>query len=209
LVAAWDFQTTSNGGTAAAAAPNSPKVYVANFGSGTIYLDGTNSSSNWAAATELSAFAGTALNASGGMSTTTSGAASLALLGGTANSANGKSLVFKFSMTGLANLAVSYATQKTNTGFATQTWDYSTDGSNWFSAGSVASIPTAFAVQTLGTVTGLNGAATAYLRLTVTGATSASGNNRLDNIVLNADAVPAPGAIALIGLAGLASRRRR
>ncbi|MSR41701.1 MAG: hypothetical protein EXS10_07340 [Phycisphaerales bacterium] len=37
--------------------------------------------------------------------------------------------------------------------------------------------------------------------------TSAAGTNRVDNIMVNA--VPAPGAIALLGLAGLVARRRR
>ncbi len=37
--------------------------------------------------------------------------------------------------------------------------------------------------------------------------TAAAGTSRIDNIMVNA--VPAPGAIALLGLAGLAARRRR
>jgi MYXO-CTERM domain-containing protein len=38
---------------------------------------------------------------------------------------------------------------------------------------------------------------------------ASGGTNRIDNIVISGDAVPAPGAIALLGLAGLAARRRR
>jgi MYXO-CTERM domain-containing protein len=38
-------------------------------------------------------------------------------------------------------------------------------------------------------------------------ASSASGSNRIDNVVISG--VPAPGAVALLGLAGLAARRRR
>ena len=40
------------------------------------------------------------------------------------------------------------------------------------------------------TITGLNNIATAYLRLTVTGATASAGNNRIDNIQFNATALP-------------------
>jgi subfamily B ATP-binding cassette protein MsbA len=40
LVAGWDFQTTTTGGTATAASPSTPKSYSANVGSGVIYLDG-------------------------------------------------------------------------------------------------------------------------------------------------------------------------
>jgi len=36
-----------------------------------------------------------------------------------------------------------------------------------------------------------------------------SGSSRMDNIVFSGSVIPAPGAIALLGLAGLASRRRR
>ena len=42
----------------------------------------------------------------------------------------------------------------------------------------------------------------------VTAGTSPSGTNRIDNIVVSGS-IPAPGAVALIGLAGLVSRRRR
>ena len=215
LVAGWDFQTTTNGGTATAVSPNTPKVYTANFGSGTFFLNGQNGSSDWfvpatgSTNTELNAFSGTTLNAGPGFSTTTTGAAALALLN---NTANGKSAVFRFSMAGFQDLAVSYATQRTTTGFTTQTWAFSTDGTNWTDHQTVSSLPTAFATQTLTTITGLNGAADAYLRLTVTGATGASGNNRLDNIQFNAAAVPEPTSLLLVGSVSIGAfvyRRRR
>ncbi len=223
MIAQWDFQTTTNGGTAVVAAPLTPKLFVANFGSGTLYLDGTNGSSNFfqpttgVIATEINAFGGTALNATGGMSTVTTSPSSLAIVGGAANvpsntyAANGKAMVFKFSMSGLSNLAISYAVQRTSTGFTTQQWDYSTDGTTWSSAATITGIQASFAsngVTTLNVVT-LDNAANAYMRVTFTGATSSTGNNRMDNFQFNADAIPAPGAIALIGLAGLVSRRRR
>ena len=124
-------------------------------------------------------------------------------------------MVFKFSMTGLSNLAVSYAVQRTSTGFTTQQWDYSSDGTNWSSAATITGIQASFSgggtnvVTSLGVASGLDNAATAYMRVTFTGATSATGNNRVDNFQFNAAAIPAPGAVALIGLAGLVARRRR
>ena len=190
LIAGWDFQTTTSGGTAIAAAPNSPKVYVANIGTGTLYLDGTNGSSTWITATtgnEVTAFGGTALNAGTGFSATTTSPACLALIGGASPyTANGKFMVFKFSMTGKSNLIVSYATQKTTTGFSSQVWEYSTNGTTWTAAQTISTIPAAFAVTTLTTITGLDNASTAYLRLSLTGATATAGNNRIDNIQLNA-----------------------
>ncbi|MEI7726069.1 MAG: hypothetical protein WCK09_13255 [Bacteroidota bacterium] len=204
LIAGWDFQTTTNGGTAAAVAPSSPTIFLANVGSGTIYLNGSNNSSSWITATsgnEITSFGGSNLNTSGtGFSTTITSPACIALLGGTLTggfyTANGKCLVFSFSMTGYQNLVVSYATQRTNTGFTTQVWDYSTDGTNWNSVQTLSGLPTSFGVQTLSTITGLNNASTAYLRLTLTGATASSGNNRIDNIQFNAT-IPVSNSITL------------
>jgi hypothetical protein len=206
LVAGWDFQTTANGGTAAAASPNTPKQYTANFGSGAMFLNGLNGSSDWfvpasgATNTELNAFGGTALNAGPGFSTTTSGAASLAIVNQTANS---KNIVFRFSMAGFQDLDVSYATQRTSTGFTTQSWSYSTDGVAWTNHDAFSTIAAAFEVKTLSRITALNGAADAYLRLTVTGASAAAGNNRLDNIQFNASAVPEPTSILLASTVAL------
>ncbi len=200
LLAGWDFQTTTNGGTAAVASAvgtPSPLVYVANFGTGTIYLDGTNSSSTFTTGVtnpQVTGFSGTALNAGPGFSTSTSvGALALAN-----NTANGKFVVFNVNMSGLSNLAVSYATQNSGTGFTTQTWEYSTDGSTWNSLGAVTSIPVGtFGVQTLSPTAGLNNAATAYVRLTGTGASASGGNNRLDNIQFNT-----PGPVTGFGVLG-------
>ncbi|NBO66929.1 MAG: hypothetical protein EBU88_19145, partial [Acidobacteria bacterium] len=69
LVAGWDFQTTTNGGTAVTTSDSAqPKLFNANVGSGALYLDGSNYSSNWsvsatsAVSRELNAFTGTTLN---------------------------------------------------------------------------------------------------------------------------------------------------
>ena len=43
----------------------------------------------------------------------------------------------------------------------------------------------------------------------LTGATGSTGNNRFDNFIFSADVIPAPGAIALLGVAGLVGVRRR
>jgi hypothetical protein len=218
LVAGWDFQTTTNGGTAVLAAPATPKLYTANFGAGTLYLNGSEGSSDWfvpatgTANTQLNGFGGTAVNAGVGFSTTTSSPAALAFI---SNAANDKFAVFKFSMAGFKDLVVSYATQKTSTGFTTQTWSFSTNGTSWTDAQIVggASIPTSFAAVTLNNISGLDDAANAYLRVQFSGATSTSGNNRLDNIQFNASsAVPEPATLSLLGVAiglGAVSRFRR
>jgi autotransporter-associated beta strand protein len=212
LLAGWDFQTTTNGGTAVLASPATPKVYTANFGSGTFYLDGSNGSSDWfvpaagSTNTELNGFGGTITNTAGtDLSTTTASPAALALIGGASTapgvySANGKFAVFTFNMAGYQDLVVSYAAQRTTSGFTSQFWDYSTDGVSWTAAQTVSSIASSFGsgsgLTTLNTITGLNNVATAYLRLSGTGATSATGNNRFDNFQFNVSTYVPPSGTA-------------
>ena len=62
------------------------------------------------------------------------------------------------------------------------------------------------------TVSGLTAAAnqtSVIFRIQSTVTTAAGGTNRIDNVQVNSGAVPSPGAIALVGLAGLVARRRR
>ncbi|MEY3142633.1 MAG: hypothetical protein RLY21_1126 [Planctomycetota bacterium] len=47
------------------------------------------------------------------------------------------------------------------------------------------------------------------VRFESTVAGASTGSNRIDNIMVYSGAIPAPGAFALLGLAGLAARRRR
>ncbi len=190
LIAGWDFQTTTNGGTAMLGAPNTPTVLIANFGNATLYLDGSNGSSTWiteeSIRNELTSDTGCYLNAGIGFSTITSGAASLVIAGGANNSANGKYMVFKFSMNGKFNLLVSYITTRTSTGFTSQIWEYSTDGLNWNSYQTITNLSlNTFALVTLNTVSYLDNAETAYLRLSATGASTESGKNKIDNIQFN------------------------
>jgi hypothetical protein len=190
-VAGWDFQTTtnSNGGTAAVSAPNTPKLFRSNAGVGTMYLDGTNGSSDWVQATGLNALTGTALNATGtatggnGLDPVTAGTSSLVLVG---SGANGKSVSFKFSMAAFQGVTLSYATRTsgTSTGFNTQQWAYSTNGTDWTDIEALGPFTTSFAVKTLAALNALDGAADAYLKCTFTGATTTTSNNRLDNVLL-------------------------
>lgn len=220
VIAGWDFQTTTNGGTAAVASPNTPTQFSANIGSGSLYLDGTSGSSTWLPATELNAFSGSSVNAIEGLSSTTTGAASLALLGGTSNAANGKSIVFALDLTGITDVYISYSTQATGTGFNLQTWSYSGDGVTFTDFATFAprtsSTATSFAgigVVQLPSFSALAGDSTAFVRLTVTGASTSSGNNRLDNVLFTASPVPEPGTVALValglGVALFGLRRKR
>ena len=211
LIAGWDFQTTTTGGTAVLASPSTPKVYNANFGAGTIYLDGTNGSSDWfvpatgSTNTELNAFTGSTENTGGVLTTTTTSPAALAVVGGASNAANGKRIVFAFSMTSHSYFKITFAGQRTSTGFDSQLWEYSANGgTSWVSMGSVVAgtasgtLTSSFGASGPITViaggggSGLSGVANALVRVTFSGATSATGNNRIDNIRIEGSSTALP-----------------
>jgi hypothetical protein len=182
-IAAWTFDATP-------AAPNTPTSVAANIGfqAGTamLFADGTNGSSSWSQATELTAFSGTTINDPREGSVAVSGM-SYCPLGGSGNSANGKSMVLKFSMEDYQNPVLTFATRGTATGFHTQQWAWSTDNITYTDFGTNTAENTGtFVFRTLdmSSIDALDQAVDVYLRVTFSGATSASGNNRLENIVL-------------------------
>ena len=126
IVTAWTFDglTGANSG-----ASNTEKVIASNseWGAGTMYADGTNGSDdlNNGESPEINAFGGNVLN---DPRTTPSASQAVAIASTTSN---GKSVVFKFSMSGYQNLMLSYAQRGTATGHTTETWSYSTDGVNF------------------------------------------------------------------------------
>jgi hypothetical protein len=181
-IAAWTFD-------ALAANPNTPTVLAANLGSGTIYADGSNGSSTWTSSAsnpQITAFGGNVLNDPRVPAVTTNNMA-LTLAN---SSANDYSIVLKFSTLGLYNPIITFATRGTGTGFNTHLWEWSTDGTTFTSFGSNTAVTTtSFVLKTidLTAIDDVDNVADVYVRLTVSGASSASGNNRLENIVINAD----------------------
>ncbi len=158
-----------------------------------LFADGSNGSSIWktsSSGNELTAQAGTTTN-----DPRTPAIAGNALT--LANSsANGKSIVLKFSMTGLRDPSLSFTIRSTATGFSTHVWSWSIDGYVFTNFSSYTTNQTsAYYLQTLNLapVNELDGAALVYLKLTVSGATASSGNNRFDNLILSA-ITPVPAA---------------
>ena len=142
----------------------------------------------------------------------------LSLQGGTSTANNGRNITFNVSTFGFANIVVSFATQGTSTGFNSNQFQYSLDGSTFVSFGAPFTPPSAFGsvpiVFSLAGITGLNDNPNAAFRIVFNGATSSTGTNRLDNFVVEGtpSGVPEP-ASAILLLSGLGSlygvRKRR
>ena len=146
---------------------------------------------------------------------------SLTLQGGTGNVNNGRSLTLSVGTLGFSNIVVSFATQGTSTGFNSNQFQYSLDGVTFVDFGSPYTPAATFGLLSfdLSSIAGLNDNPNATFRIVFNGATSASGNNRIDNIVVEGTTitegtpVPEPASILLLGfgltLTGGLVRRRR
>ncbi len=129
--------------------------------------------------TWIPSFAGSEINAEDG----DPAGGSISIQGGTDTQNNGAYIQFEFSMTNKENLEISYATRGTASGFSTQTWSWSTDGTNFtdFNTLTDTNVTTYFLAETTAPAN-LDGVATVFLRVTFNGASTSTGNNRMDNI---------------------------
>ena len=143
------------------------------------------------------------------------------------NWATGDYYQVSMATTGYSDISVSWDQTRSSTGPAAFGLSMSTDGGANFTTllasytvfqagltGSGTSTWNSTTNQTGFTTTTIIGISAAnqgniLLRFSSLSTTAAAGTNRVDNISVTGAVVPAPGAIALIGLAGLISRRRR
>jgi hypothetical protein len=129
--------------------------------------------------TDIVSFGGTTINAEDGVSSGGS-------LVPRSDLNNGNHVDFNISTKGFENIVITYATQRTSTGFTTQTFSYSLDGSTWNPIQVVTDIQGAFVdhgVQTvdLNSFTAINDQDAVTIRITFDGTTTSAGNNRIDN----------------------------
>jgi PEP-CTERM motif len=186
LIAYWNFNSWNGSGT----------PISATLGSGTLSITGFP-------ADDLLILPGTTVNAVGADPAGNS-------LGLENNINNGNFLALSFSMGGHTGLSLSYASRRTTTGFNSDQWSYSTDGISFTPFGSAVNptTSTTFGLVTLdiSAATTLNDDATVFLRYTLNGATNSSGNNRVDNVQLNASLLPVaslapePSSFVMMGL---------
>jgi hypothetical protein len=144
----------------------------------------------------------------------------LSIQGGTGTANNGRNFTLNVSTVGFSDIIVSFATQGTGTGFTSNQFQYSLDGTNFIDFGppyvpaaAFGAIPLVF---TLTSIAGLNDNPNAAFRIVFNGATSSTGTNRIDNIVIEGTSsatttIPEPATLSLLlsGLSGLYAVRRK
>lgn len=136
---------------------------------------------------------------------------------------------FTTNTVGYSGIAIQWDQTSSNTGPRDFKLSWSTNGTTFTDIGSTYAVlanvtpnawnsTTGFAIYTNGPTSGpaaLNNQSTVYFRLTMVTNVSANGTtvaaggtDRVDNVIITGT-VPAPGAMALVGLGGLIAARRR
>jgi hypothetical protein len=194
---------------------HSAVVAVWNFNLDTLDVARTNAPISSASLTtnfdSVTYFTGTNVNRDG---TDVAGRA-LGLQNGSGGVHNGRYLQIHLQSTiGLRDLSLSFASERSSTGFNSNQLFYSLDGGTFFSVGDPYTPSASWSIVSydLSGVGALTGADDLYLRIVFSGGSTSSstGSNKIDNLVLQAQPVPEPGtALAAAAAFGIAARRRR
>jgi len=209
-IAFWNFNSGSSDTTGSFSAATTLAVTE---GSGTLtFSNGT---------TDIVVFGGTVTNLPSPDPDGTGRGVALAIRNGTSGANNGSFLQMNLDMTGLQDLGMSFAAQRTSTGFNAIDVSYAVGEGSYTSFFAVPMGTTSAVPASIRTVdfTSINGVIAnqgdVRIRMTFSGGstTSSAGNNRFDNLTLTANPVPEPSTLGLAGvgvaLAGLGAWGRR
>ncbi|MCC5856204.1 MAG: ExeM/NucH family extracellular endonuclease [Idiomarina sp.] len=128
-------------------------------------------------------FAGTTVNR---ISTAYPAGGSLSIQGGAGFSNNGAQVLLEVDTTGFIDIQFSLAIQGTATGFNSRVFEWSVDGVTFHEfAVDTGTYNFSARVFDLSEVEALNDNEQVFIRITVDGATNATGNNRFDNILVS------------------------
>lgn len=128
---------------------------------------------------------------------------------------------FSVDTSGYENISFGWSQIRSGTGPADFKLEYSVDGGGSFSTvmnysvlGGGSDFWSSSSVHTTSiyapvTISGADDAGVVLFRLTSLVSAASAGTNRVDDITVAGDVVPAPGALALVGLSGLVIGRRR
>ena len=169
VIASWNFDVWPN-----AVAPFWSPTISASAGSGSIQLAGWSSTTGNSGTGTNDKFAGV----TGG---------SLSLVG---TSGNGRWFDVVVPTAGWAAISATLSTRGSSTGYTSGTWAWSADGTTFTAIPGVNTATTATFFQTVplsidvSTIGALNNAPAITLRCTMSGATSTSGNNRIDDLTI-------------------------
>ncbi len=176
VIASWNFDAPVN-----AVAPRFVSPVPANAGAGEVRFSKWSSTAGSGPNGTNDAFTGvTEVPGSNGNPNV-----ALSLIGA---NGNGGTVDLVFSASGWAALSVNFMTRGTGTGYTTGTWSWSIDGANFTTiaglntASTASEYPEFPIVVDLANIAELNNALNVTLRYTLTGATSSSGNNRIDDL---------------------------
>lgn len=136
--------------------------------------------------TQAKSFGGTEVNmiprTPGGVDINDTG--SFAPQGGSSNENNGKDFILSIPTTDYRDISLSYATQRTNTGFNKQTLYYSLNGTDYIYFTDLTDIPSEYGARgfDFSDIPAVNDNEHFKVKIVLTDATGAQGNNRFDNI---------------------------
>lgn len=173
-VAYWNFNSLSIATPNPPGSGGVPTSIAADIGSGSISL------TDWTGTVDD--FAGSTLNTQA----SAPAGVSLSLIG---TAGNGSHIDIQLNLSGYSDPVITYATQRTTTGFTTGSWSYSVAGGEFNAVpGGIVSPPASYAMATvdLSSLPDIDDESNVVLRYTLSGASAAAGNNRIDNLLLSA-----------------------